>query len=118
MDSSGHLPPRPKVTLDQIVTVDDLRLFKEDLLKNIRIIVQEQPHPPPKKWLKTYEVLDLLGICPATLQELRDNGSIPYSPMGRVFYYDPDDVNRELERRKTIGRNRSNQFEKKSSHRK
>ncbi|WP_394346397.1 helix-turn-helix domain-containing protein [Dinghuibacter silviterrae] len=59
------------------------------MLREIRVIVHEQPHPPPKKWLKTKEVRQLLGVCPATLQALRDNGTIPYSKLGSNFFLRP-----------------------------
>ena len=110
--SSKPCPPIPSPR--HPVTNEDLQAFKTDLVKEIllgvKLLVRDQPQPPPKKWLKTHEVRKLLGVCPATLQGLRDDGTIPYSRLGRNFYYDPDDILCELERRKAVGRNRSGQF--------
>ena len=114
MEKTVPLPQSLTLTSRYLFSQDDLQAFKTELIKElllgIKILVCDQPHPPPKKWMKTYEVRKLLGVCSATLQALRDDGTIPYSRLGRNFYYDPDDVQRELERRKTIGRNRSGQF--------
>lgn len=108
-ETSRHSPPR-----FQLVTREDLffviKELKTELLQEVKLLVQGQPQPPPKKWLKTREVRKLLDLSPGTLQTLRDNGTIPYSKLGTNFFYDTDDINRELERRKSIGRNRSGQF--------
>jgi hypothetical protein len=118
MQINPHYSIRPTTSSRQLVTQQDLLAFKAELIKEIltgvRVLVQDQPQRPPKKWLKSYEVRKLLGICPATLQGLRDNGTIPYSRLGHDCYYDPQDVERELERRKTVGRNRSGQFTRRS----
>ena len=49
-----------------------------------------------KKWLKSKEVRNMLGISPGTLQTLRINGTIPYSKVGGVIYYDNDEIQRIL----------------------
>lgn len=114
MDKSAITSSHHREFSTSPVTVGDLQIFKTELIKEIligvKLLVRDQPQPLTKKWLKTPEVRKLLGISPATLQGLRDDGTIPYSRLGRNFYYDPEDINRELERRKTIGRNRSGQF--------
>jgi hypothetical protein len=46
---------------------------------------------------KTYEVRKLPGIARAALQTLKNNGTIPVGKIGRVVYYDPDDVYKVLE---------------------
>ena len=45
-----------------------------------------------KKWLKSTEVRKLLGISPGTLQNLRINGTLPYSKIGGVIYYDHEEI--------------------------
>ena len=104
----------PTITRSQLATLDDLQALKaelrDEILKGVRAIVHDQPATKNKKWLKSREVLKLLGVCPVTLQKLRDNGTIPFSQLGRDCYYDPDDINREIEKRKGLGRNRSGQF--------
>jgi hypothetical protein len=90
------------------VTQSDLKELKEKLLKEIKIMLHDQPKPPKRKWLKNKAVMDLLEISPGTLQVLRDNGTIAHTRLGRNIYYDPDDIEKELQRRKAKGRTRPN----------
>ena len=50
-----------------------------------------------KKWLKSPEVRELLGISPGTLQNLRMNGTLPFTKVGGVVYYQSDDILKMLE---------------------
>lgn len=81
----------------EIVTTDDLREFKVDLLKEFRKMLKEHHGQPAKKWLKSYEVRELLGISPGTLQNLRVNGTLPYTKIGGVMFYDYEDIKKMLE---------------------
>lgn len=38
----------------------------------------------------------MLAISPGTLQNLRINGTLPYTKVGGVIYYDADDINNML----------------------
>jgi len=88
--------PGNRVFRDQLVTLADLQEFKEDLLLSINAIIQVNSPQPVKKWLKSYEVKKLLNISTGTLQNLRANGSLPYSKMGGLIYYDADEINRVM----------------------
>ncbi len=57
----------------QIITTDDLREFKIELLDEISKLLEESKELKPKKWLKSTEVRKLLNISPGTLQTLRIN---------------------------------------------
>jgi hypothetical protein len=39
----------------------------------------------------------MLGISPGTLQTLRLNGTIPFTKIGGVLFYDEEDINRLFE---------------------
>jgi hypothetical protein len=43
-------------------------------------------------WYDNQEVCLMLKISPRTLQTFRDNGTLPYSQIGRKIYYKPQDV--------------------------
>jgi hypothetical protein len=43
-------------------------------------------------WLNAEAVLLKMGICSRTLQNWRDNGTLPYSTIGGKFYYAQRDI--------------------------
>jgi len=81
----------------EIVTTDDLREFKLELLCELKRMFQEHHGQPAKKWLRSYEIRNLLGISPGTLQNLRVNGNLPFTKIGSVMFYDYEDVRKMLE---------------------
>ena len=85
----------------QIITTDDLREFKIELLDEIRAIVSEQKTAISKKWLKSNEVRNLLNISPGTLQTLRINGTLPYTKIGGTNYYNFTDIVKLLSKNKS-----------------
>ncbi|MDY7397029.1 helix-turn-helix domain-containing protein [Aureibaculum sp. 2210JD6-5] len=81
-----------------IITTEDLHEFKLELLDGIKSLLKDNPQSIPKKWLKSAEVKEFLGISPGTLQNLRINGTIPYTKIGGVLYYDYEDICKILEK--------------------
>lgn len=81
-----------------IITTEDLLEFKMELLDGIKEILQNQNGQSIKKWLKSPEVRDLLGISPGTLQNLRVNGTLPYTKVGGVLCYDYQEIMQVLEK--------------------
>jgi len=84
----------------QIVTTDDLMEFKVELLESFKKLLKENSGQPVKKWLKSYEVRKILSISPGTLQNLRINGTLPFTKIGGVIYYDYADIQEMLQSRK------------------
>jgi Helix-turn-helix domain len=78
----------------EIITKDDLEVFRKQLLEDIRELFEEQARP--KKWLKTNEVLKLLKMSDVTLQHLRSNGTIPFKKLGGICYYDIGELEKVL----------------------
>lgn len=76
----------------EIITTEDLQVFKDELLDDIKKLLNSKNDPTSKKWLKSYEVRKLLKISPSTLQNLRINGTLPYTKIGGLMYYDHDDI--------------------------
>ncbi|NDV17670.1 helix-turn-helix domain-containing protein [Muricauda sp. TY007] len=83
-----------------IITSEDLMEFKVELLEDIKELLQNHNDTTAKKWLKSNEVRELLGISPGTLQNLRINGTLPYTKIGGVLYYDQREIMEVLERNK------------------
>lgn len=80
----------------EVLTMEDLQEFKKELLQEMKSLFKGNPSGQIKKWLKSTEVRKLLGISPGTLQNLRINGTLPYTKMGGVIYYDHDEIQRIL----------------------
>jgi hypothetical protein len=83
-----------------IITVEDLKEFKIELLEQIKKIVESQNTTSIKKWLKSTEVRKLLNISPGTLQNLRINGTLSYTKIGGTIYYANQDIDKLLENNK------------------
>lgn len=79
-----------------IITTDDLRDFKIELLDEIKRLLIKHNGSGLKKYLKSSEVMDLLKISPGTLQNLRVNGSIPHTKMGNMIYYEADEIQKVM----------------------
>lgn len=86
----------PKLYREQILTTEDLEVFRNNLLQELKKIVKELVGNPGKKWLKSFEVKKLLGISPGKLQNLRVNGTLPYTQIGGVILYDYEDIQKML----------------------
>ena len=83
------------MTLD-VITAVDLERFRSKLLEEIKAVICEKSISQ-KAWLKSPEVRKMLGISPGTLQNLRVNGTLPYSRIGSLIYYKYEDIAKLLE---------------------
>lgn len=54
----------------------DVEAFEQRLFQKIEQVLGGNT-PEPKKWLKSYQVKNMLRISPGTLQTLRVNGTLP-----------------------------------------
>ena len=88
----------------EIVTTDDLREFKLELIKEIKQLFAAHHGQPTKKWLKSYEVRKLLDISPGTLQNLRVNGTLAYIKIGGVIFYDSEEIQQMMVKNKVQNR--------------
>ena len=81
-----------------ILTTEDLIEFKMELIEDIKTVFQEHSGTRLKKWLKTNEVKGLLGVSNGTLQNLRINGTLSYTKIGGILYYDYEEIQKTLEK--------------------
>jgi hypothetical protein len=88
----------------KIITTEDLREFKMELLDEIKQLLNNQHGNHNKKWLKSPEVRELLGISPGTLQNLRINGALSYTKVGGVLYYDREEIMKVMEKNRIHNR--------------
>ena len=80
-----------------LITKDDLADFKLQLLDEFKALLQPQ-NVKQKKWLRSAEVRKMLNISPGTLQNLRINGTLPFSKVGSIAYYDLKDIEKMMQK--------------------
>lgn len=86
-----------KIYRDQLITLGDLEQFKTVLLNELVHILRQPQQSQTKAWLKSSEVRKQLGISPGTLQNLRVNGTLPFSRIGSIIFYRAEDIQKLLE---------------------
>ena len=69
----------------EVITKEDLQLFKAELLKDITELLK--PAELKKPWLKNNELKRLLNISSATIQRLRVAGKLRPTKIGGTHYY-------------------------------
>lgn len=78
-----------------IITREDLQIFKTELLEEIKNLLQVK-NSEKKLWLRSTEVKELLKISTGTLQNLRVNGTLSYTRIGGTLYYNYKDIEQLL----------------------
>lgn len=81
----------------EIITTDDLHLFKIELLDEFKKIIEESSGLKKKKWLKMRDVQSLLGISYNTLNSYRISGKLPFTKLGGIIYFDYEDIVKMME---------------------
>ena len=92
-----------------IITTDDLREFKIELLAEIKEMLScgSKISPEQKKYLRSSEVTELLGISTSTLQHLRIQKILPYTKIGTIIFFEWQDVLNVLEKNKKVAKPKS-----------
>jgi len=90
-----------KIFAHQLITVDDLLRFKKELVQELLTALKPQANCTTKKWMKSHEVRRLLKVSPGTLQTLKSSGTLPYTEMGGVHFFDYQDIENILQSGKT-----------------
>ena len=80
----------------EVITKEDLQLFRTQLLSDIRQLLIPQEAKLIKPWLKNSEVKMLLGISSNTIQLLRIAGKLRSTKVGGVHYYRYGDIEKLL----------------------
>lgn len=80
-----------------IITTEDLEEFRIKLLNEIKELLVTHGKVGIEHWIKSGQVMSKLEISPGTLQNFRINGTIPFSKLGGIIYYDEEKINEILE---------------------
>lgn len=89
-----------RINRDQIVTIGDLELFRKSLVEELKSLFHSATPKGERKWVRSSEIRKLLNVSPGTLQNFRINGHIPFTRMGKTFFYKLEDVEKILSRKK------------------
>jgi len=84
--------------ISDLTTKHDLVDLEERLIERLKEINSDQA--PVKRWLRSKEIQQLLGLSSSGLQNLRVSGVIPYSRIQGSIYYNYDDITKVLEKNK------------------
>jgi Mn-dependent DtxR family transcriptional regulator len=80
-----------------ILTTEDLYDFKQELFGELKMLLQAKAPKAIKKYLKSAEVMEMLQVSPGTLQNLRINGTLPYTKIGGIILYEYEEILRILQ---------------------
>lgn len=83
----------------EIVTREDLEMFRVQLLSDIKNIIREQQPLAAEKpeGYKTSDVRKILGCCVNKLVSLRVTSKLRTKKIGGTLYYNKEDVKRLIE---------------------
>lgn len=73
-----------------LVTMDDLSIFKKELLEELAVLVK--PSSEKKAWLRSGEVREMLGISASTLQNLRVSNTLNAKKVNGMLFYKYEDL--------------------------
>ena len=80
----------------QIITTDDLKEFRSELLNDIKKLLKINSDIGNRKYLKSPDLMKILNVSHSTLQTLRINGTLPYIKIGGIIYFDSEEVTRVM----------------------
>ncbi|WP_113638528.1 helix-turn-helix domain-containing protein [Nubsella zeaxanthinifaciens] len=92
------------MTAIDLITKSDLELFKRELFDKLEEL-KIGGTTEKGQWLRSAEVRQMLNISPGTLQNLRVDGVLQPSRVGKIYFYKREDILAILEKNKT-GRER------------
>jgi hypothetical protein len=80
-----------------IITTDDLREFKIELLEDIEALLSKfNTKPEPISWLRSADVKRKLNISNTTLQKLRNKKILKGHKIEGILFYDAAEIDRIL----------------------
>ncbi|MEM7656161.1 MAG: helix-turn-helix domain-containing protein [Bacteroidota bacterium] len=83
--------------LNELLTRQDLLDLENRLMALLSERIPEG-FSPNRKWLRSKEVCEWLNISSSTLQNMRDDGSIPFTQLGSTYFYPYQEVEQLLQK--------------------
>lgn len=88
-----------------IITQADLDQFKDDVINELRSLMAIEK-TVKTKWIKNREVKKMLQMSHSTLQTLRANGTLSYTKIGGIIYYNLEEIEKMMEDNKICNVNK------------
>lgn len=82
---------------NKIITTDELMEFKLELFEELKELLSKHSTGNLQRYMKSAEVMEFLQISAGTLQNMRINGTLPYTKIGGTIYYDTEDIQRVMQ---------------------
>lgn len=79
------------MTQIDFITKDDFEQFKQEILTEIRTLLNPQ-NQDSKQWLRSRDVRKMLNISFGTLQNLRIANKLEFTKVGSIYFYKYDDI--------------------------
>ncbi|MVN92665.1 helix-turn-helix domain-containing protein [Mucilaginibacter aquatilis] len=97
LNQTERLTKQGKTKATEIINCEDLEAFGEKLISQIKaLLTVGSTEGEPRKWIKTCQVKKVLTISINTLQTLCDKGTIPFTKIGGILYYEMDAIQKVL----------------------
>lgn len=85
-----------------LVTKDDLQVFKIQLMDDIRkLLDRPEKNEEEADWIKSKQVRKILDVSPGTLQNLRISGHLKPKKIGGSWYYNRHEISALFTKLKT-----------------
>ena len=87
------------MTVDELITKSELEKVKNEIIAAVSTQLATKSNG--KRWLKSSDVMEMLGLSASGLQNLRVSNVLPYSKIGGTIYYDYNEIDKILEKNRT-----------------
>lgn len=80
------------MNLNEILTKKDLQEFENRLQNKIEAMLKDSSKQKIGEWLRNKDIKKMLGLSDGSVQNLRVNGTLPYTKLGGTYFYRYSDV--------------------------
>ena len=80
---------------ETVATLKDLERMKNEIIQALKETTHSKSNLE-KKWIRSKETREILGISSSTLQTMRIKGKIPFSKISGIIYYPIEGIQKLL----------------------
>ena len=83
-----------------VISKEDFDSFKNEIIQEVSKLVGNAEKGKESIWLRTRDVCKILNLSTSTLQNLRNNGKIPFKKLNGAILYKRTDIESLLDEKK------------------